>query len=143
MNGFDPILRIIPYLLIIPVIIAIPLIIYAKTANVWVEANTEKKNRMSLYLCVGIIILCLCFILFDLSNSYKRIFLSAVINVTVGFHFSAKTIRNQGGFKRKTLTGQRHEAFVASITGPWHSKYHWGTIVQVLSFGVSFFSNSR
>jgi hypothetical protein len=135
-NDLESILKIVPYFLLLPVIFAIPLIIYAKTANVWIEANTEKKNRMSLYLCVGTIILCVCFILLDLYNSHRRSFLSAVIYFAVSFHFSAKKIRDQGGFKDKTISGGQSEAFKASITGAWHSKYHWGTIVQVLSVGV-------
>ena len=133
MNDLVPILKMVSYLLVVPIVLAIPLVIFGKISNRWLESSIEKKNKMSLYICLSIIIFCFAHIFFDIDNYTKRSFLAGIIFLVTGLHFSTVVIRNQGGYKKKTLSGRKYEAFNAGIKGAWQAKYHWGTIVQILS----------
>ena len=44
------------------------------------------------------------------------------------------------GFKEKDYVGGKYEAFkYGAITGPWNTKYHWGTIVQIILLAAAIY----
>ena len=127
------ILKIAGYALILPIIIAVPLVVFGKFTDTWLEASIPKKDMLSLYICLSLVFFCLVKIILSFGNKDKQSLFNVFIMISLALHFSAKEIRNQGGFTATTLSGQKSEALRKSILGAWHSKYHWGAIVEIIA----------
>jgi len=119
--------------LLLPVLFAIPLVIFGRSANWWLEATHTQKDKISHIIFNVILVGCTIRLLINYNNPESMLVSVAIIFLTSSIYFGGKQVREQGGFKRKTLQGQKNEAVEVLIKGAWRTKYHWGTILQIVT----------
>jgi hypothetical protein len=132
MNDFVFVIKTLGYALLVPITIGVLFIVFGKLINIWLEASNLKKDRISLCICLCIILFCIVKIALAVGDKSKQNIFNGIILLALAFHFSAKEIRQQGGYKAKSISGRQSEALSFSISGAWRSRYHWGAVAELI-----------
>jgi hypothetical protein len=115
-------------MVVVPLVFFFPLL----GAGRFMLSLPKEKDKMSLTIVSTVSILWTLMVYSIYPSIGSQNVLCGMVLLLFGVHFACKGIRDQGGYKEKTLRGKQIEFLNMAISEPWKTRYHWGSILQAI-----------
>ncbi|MCJ7600506.1 MAG: hypothetical protein MUO63_03280 [Desulfobulbaceae bacterium] len=101
-------------------------------SNKFAGACNYEKNKISIKILISVIACSLAYIGLNFDNPQSLELPVFFTFMATYLHFSFVGLRNKGGYDSKMLADQKVESFLLGFSQAWKSKYHWGTMLQLI-----------